>query len=91
MHLVDVSSSYSRKIKQELESSANHFIKIYTLGNTRIVFKKNVATSEIVMSNKVRGITEEEINFVLEKLTNSSIADVTITTGNRVVDISFEN
>ncbi|KRN27119.1 hypothetical protein IV36_GL001171 [Liquorilactobacillus mali] len=88
---MDVSSSYSRKIKQELENSANHFIKIYTLGNTRVVFKKNVATSEIVMSNKVRGITEEEINFVLEKLTNSSIADVTITTGNRVVDISFKN
>lgn len=48
-------------------------------------------SSEIVISNKIRGITEEEINFVLEKLTNSSIADVTITTGNRVVDISFKN
>ncbi|MDN2453792.1 DUF1827 family protein [Lactobacillus sp. UCMA15818] len=91
MHLIDVSSSYSRKIKQELAHSINHFIKIYTLGNTRVVFRKNATTSEIVISNKIRGITEEEINFVLEKLTNSSIADVTITTGNRVVDISFKN
>ncbi|KRL05293.1 hypothetical protein FC92_GL001483 [Liquorilactobacillus hordei DSM 19519] len=56
-----------------------------------MVFKKNATTSEIVISNKVRGITVEEISFVLEKLTNRSINDVTIITGNRVVDISFKN
>ncbi|WP_057828379.1 DUF1827 family protein [Liquorilactobacillus cacaonum] len=91
MHLIDVSVSYSKKIRQELEHSANHFIKVYTLGNTRVVYKKNILTSEIIISNNVRGITEEEIEFVLEKLTDSKISDATITTGNRIVDISLKN
>ncbi|KRM91898.1 hypothetical protein FC80_GL000076 [Liquorilactobacillus cacaonum DSM 21116] len=61
------------------------------MGNTRVVYKKNILTSEIIISNNVRGITEEEIEFVLEKLTDSKISDATITTGNRIVDISLKN
>ncbi|WP_057876900.1 DUF1827 family protein [Liquorilactobacillus aquaticus] len=87
MHLVDVSNSYSRKIQKELAQSSTHFIKIYTLGGTRIVYKKNQQKEELVLSNKVRKVTDEEIDFTLSKLTNLTKQDVDITKARDLVEI----
>ncbi|GAJ27304.1 hypothetical protein JCM15457_2280 [Liquorilactobacillus sucicola DSM 21376 = JCM 15457] len=87
MHLIDVSNSYSRKIQRELAQSSTHFIKIYTLGRTRIVYKKSPSKEEIVLSNKIRQVTNEEIDFTLTKLTNLTRKDVEITKTKDLVEI----
>ncbi|WP_281164361.1 DUF1827 family protein [Liquorilactobacillus sicerae] len=87
MHLVDVSNSYSRKIKRELEVSTAHFIKIYTLGNTRVVYKRKAQTDELLVSNRLRPVSDREIDFVLKKLVNSTQKDAKITRTKTVVDI----
>ncbi|KRL00254.1 DUF1827 family protein [Liquorilactobacillus capillatus] len=87
MHLIDVSNSYSRKIQRELAQSSTHFIKIYTLGSTRIVYKKNINTEEIVLSNKIRQVTDDEIDFTLAKLTNVTRNQIDITKTRDLVEI----
>lgn len=87
MHLVDVSNSYSRKIKRELEVSTAHFIKIYTLGNTRVVYKRKAQTDELLVSNRLRPVSDQEIDFVLKKLVNLTQKDAQITRTKTLVDI----
>ncbi|WP_281829524.1 DUF1827 family protein [Lactobacillus amylolyticus] len=87
MHLVDVSNSYSRKIKRELEMSTAHFIKIYTLGNTRVVYKRKAQTDEIVISNRLRPVSDEEIDFVLKNLVKAKRKNVKLTRTDTLVDI----
>lgn len=43
MQLIDVTNSYSRMIQHELVKSPVHFIKVYTLGNSKVVYKKKHA------------------------------------------------
>lgn len=87
MHLVDVSNSYSRKIRRELEISTAHFIKIYTLGNTRVVYKRKAHTDEIVISNRLRSVSDEEIDFVLKSLVKAKRKNVRLTRTETLVDI----
>ena len=53
MHLVDVTASHAKDIQRELAATPAHFIKVYTLGNSRVVYKKKHGFSEIIISNKL--------------------------------------
>lgn len=91
MQLIDVTNSYARVISQELLQSSAHFIKVYTLGNSKVVYKKKRETAEIVISNKLRPITEKEIKFVIQKLLGDKAKNATITHEKKLVDISVEH
>ncbi|WP_405076558.1 DUF1827 family protein [Ligilactobacillus acidipiscis] len=87
LNLVDVTNSYAHEISKELRNSPAHFIKVYTLGNSIVVHKKKESSNEIVISNKLRSITEKEINFVLDNLLGESKADATISRADKVIEI----
>ena len=53
MQLIDVTNSYARKIRRELMNTPVHFIKVFTLGNSKVVFKKKNDDAEIIISNKL--------------------------------------
>lgn len=44
MQLIDVTNSYARKIRCELMNTPVHFIKVFTLGNSKVVFKRKTMT-----------------------------------------------
>lgn len=44
MQLIDVTNSYARKIRRELMNTPVHFIKVFTLGNSKVVFKRKTMT-----------------------------------------------
>lgn len=91
MHLVDVTASHAKDIQRELAATPVHFIKIYTLGNSRVVYKKKHGFSEIVISNKLRGITDKEIDFVVEKLLKNDTKNMEITKQKSLVEIIVNN
>lgn len=91
MQLIDVTNSYARVISQELLQSSAHFIKVYTLGNSKVVYKKKCDTAEIVISNKVRPITDKEVNFVTDKLLGDKASEANITNEKKLVEISIEH
>ncbi|HIX01585.1 MAG TPA: DUF1827 family protein [Candidatus Ligilactobacillus excrementigallinarum] len=91
MQLIDVTNSYARVISQELLQSSAHFIKVYTLGNSKVVYKKKRDTAEIVISNKVRPITDKEVNFVTDKLLGDKASEANITNEKKLVEISIEH
>lgn len=91
MQLIDVSTSYAHIISQELLQSSAHFIKVYTLGNSKVVYKKKRDTAEIVISNKVRPITDKEIDYVADKLLGDKAKNATITNEKKIVEINIEH
>lgn len=74
-------------IHQELVKSPVHFIKVYSLGNSNVVYKKKHALSEIVISNKIRNITQKEIDFVKKKLLKNNADKATTTAEGKLVEI----
>lgn len=62
MQLIDVTNSYARKIRRELMNTPVHFIKVFTLGNSKVVFKKKNDDAEIIISNKLRPIQKRKSN-----------------------------
>lgn len=74
---------------QQFGSSTAHFIKIYTLGNSRVVYRKKRDVAEIVISNKVRPITEQEIEFVKNNLLGDEANQAVTTKQGKLVEISI--
>ncbi|WP_178198257.1 DUF1827 family protein [Ligilactobacillus sp. Marseille-Q7487] len=91
MNLIDVTNSYATTIRHELLHSPVHFIKVYSLGNSKVVFKKKFDIAEIIISNKVRPITDQEITFVSQKLLGEEANRATVTKTPNLVEVSLEH
>lgn len=89
MQLIDVTSSYAAIIRQQLLKTTAHFIKIYTLGNSRVVYRKKRNVAEIVISNKVRPVTEKEIDFVKSNLLGDEADQAVTTKQGKLVEINI--
>ncbi|WP_283573591.1 DUF1827 family protein [Ligilactobacillus aviarius] len=89
MQLIDVTNSYAATIRQQLLKTTAHFIKIYTLGNSRVVYRKKRDVAEIVISNKVRPITEQEIEFVKNNLLGDEANQAVTTKQGKLIEISI--
>lgn len=91
MTLIDVTKSHAYQVQRVLAETPVHFIKVYTLGNSRVVYKKKEAFSEVVISNKLRDITEKELAFVIKKLFDNNFDSLDITNQGSVIDITQAN
>lgn len=91
MQLIDVTNSYAQSIRQQLLKTTVHFIKVFTLGNSKVVYRKKRNLDEIVISNKVRPITDKEVNYVKEKLLGDNASNATVTNEGKIVEISVNN
>lgn len=89
MQLIDVTNSYAATIQQHLLKTTAHFIKVYTLGNSRVVYRKKRDVDEIIISNKIRPVTEKEINYVKDNLLGSEADKAVITKQGKLVEISL--
>lgn len=89
MQLIDVTNSYAQTIQEQLLKTSAHFIKIYTLGNSQIVYRKKYKITEIIISNKLRPVMEKEINFVKEKLLGDDAKNASVTNEGKLVEISI--
>ena len=89
MQLIDVTSSYAETIRQQLIKTSAHFIKIYTLGNSRIVFRKKQNITEIIISNRIRPVTDKEIDYVEKELLKDQASKAVITKQSKLVEINL--
>ena len=91
MQLIDVTNSYARTIRQQLLKTSAHFIKVFTLGNTKVVYRKKRDVAEIVISNKIRPVTDKEISYVEDELLGQDSSKATVTNEGKIVEISLNN
>lgn len=68
MHLIDVTNSYSTLVHNQLNSTDTTYVKVYSLGNTSVVYSESSDSIEIVLENHHRKVREDEIEFTLNRL-----------------------
>lgn len=92
MFMTDVTSSYSHSIATELRTSPAHFIKVYTLGNSKVVHKRKFGHDEVIISNKLRPVTAKEIEFVKQELAQNAVNEVELSNNNRkLVELTWDH
>jgi hypothetical protein len=74
MKLVNVTNSHSRLVLKQLENTDAYLAKVYTAGNTTIIYTEAPAHNEILLVNNKRNIQPNEINevkaYFLKKIPN---------------------
>ncbi len=95
MKLINVTNSHSRLVMQQLENTDAEMVRVYTAGNTTVVYTEAPLHNEILLVNKQRTLLPNEINEIkarfLKKLPSNSYRkeDISVINDGGVVEISI--
>lgn len=91
MHLIDVTNSYRDLVQRQLAATNSQFIKVYSLGNTTVVYSETADKIEIVMENHKRPIRQDEVEFVIKRLIHEDrIYDITVDKSRKIISITCD-
>ncbi|MBD5430322.1 DUF1827 family protein [Lactobacillus sp.] len=91
MHLIDVTNTYRDLVEKQLAATNSQYVKVYSLGNTTVVYSETTDKIEIVMENHKRAIRQDEIEFVIDRLIHEDkIYDITIDKSRKIISITCE-
>ncbi|MBL1229025.1 DUF1827 family protein [Enterococcus sp. BWB1-3] len=66
MKLVNVTNSHRKLVNKQLENTDAHFVKVYSEGNTTVVYSEAEKHVEILILNQKRAIRKTETNEILK-------------------------
>ena len=94
MKLINVTNSHSRLVRNQLENTDAEMVKVYTAGNTTVVFTVAPAHDEILMINKKRALRPAEVEeikkYFLRKMPEQpNQEDINVIHENGLVEISI--
>lgn len=95
MRLINVTNSYSRLVRQQLENTDAELVKVYTSGNITVIYTSAPLHNEIVIVNKKRPITEDETaeiqQYFLKKLASDAFDpnQIKLSVAPQLVEISI--
>ena len=89
--LIDVTNSYRDLVQRQLAATNSQFVKVYSLGNTTIVYSETTDKIEIVMENHKRPIRQDEVEFVSKRLIHEDrIYDITVDKSRKIISITCD-
>ena len=68
MHLIDVTNNYSDLVHSQLNTTDANYVKVYSLGNTSVIYTESKDSIGIALENHDRRVREDEIEFVIKRL-----------------------
>lgn len=74
MKLIDVTNSNRCLVQNQLDNTDALFVKVYTYGQTTIIYTKAPKHIEVLYQNKKRNIQRKEIEETLPKLVTDTDA-----------------
>lgn len=91
MHLIDVTNSYAELVHSQLNTTSVNYVKVYSLGNTTVVYTESPIAIGIVLENHHRKIREEELEFLIKQLIpDQTRYQLTVDKHRRVVEIHVD-
>ncbi|WP_461213007.1 DUF1827 family protein [Lacticaseibacillus sp. GG6-2] len=91
MRLIDITNSYPHLVAQQLAHTDAQFVKVYSLGNTTVIYTQAATHDELLFTNEARNIQDAELRFTLDKLYHVDLADVTVVRGDKLAEISLHS
>ncbi|MDR0691170.1 MAG: DUF1827 family protein [Streptococcaceae bacterium] len=93
MKLVNITSDHPSLVLNQLESTDAQLVEVYSLGNTVIIYTEAPFHNEIVLTNKKRSISNDELKtvkrFFKRKMKNFTYdeKDIIISKTNGLVEV----
>ena len=88
MKLIDVTNSHADLVREQLANTDAQFVKVYSLGQTTVIFIGAATHEDVIIRNKNRRVKQSEIDFVLTKLLHLTVDDVEVMPGHNFVELS---
>ena len=88
MNLLDVTNSHADLVREQLANTDAQFVKVYSLGQTTVIFTGATTHEDVIILNKNRRVKQSEIDFVLTKLLHLTVDDVEVMPGHNFVELS---
>ncbi|WP_281829905.1 MULTISPECIES: DUF1827 family protein [Lactobacillus] len=79
MHLIDVTNSYAELVHSQLNTTDATYVKVYSLGNTSVIYTESQDSIGIALENHDRRILEKEVEFVINRLVKDPNVSYTLT------------
>lgn len=89
MKLNDVTSSHSDLVREQLANTDAHTVEVYALDETTVIYTAAPTHKDIILLNRTRKVTQNEITFVLDKLMHLPIDEVEVMPGHNFVELSY--
>jgi hypothetical protein len=95
MKLVNITSDHPRLVLNQLESTDAQLVEVYSLGNTVVIYTEAPFHNEIVLTNKRRSVSNDEMKIVKKffkrKMRNFTYnkKNIIISKANGLVEISI--
>ncbi|WEV37505.1 DUF1827 family protein [Lactobacillus sp. ESL0677] len=92
MHLIDVTNSYRDLVHSQLNSTDVNYVKVYSLGNTSVVYTESDKAIGIAIENHDRRVRKDEVEFIIKRLIKERDPSylVTFDKSQRVVEIHVD-
>lgn len=68
MKLVNVTNSYKQLVNKQLENTDAYLVKVFSAGNTTVIYTEAIQHIEILIINKKRALRKTEVNEILAYL-----------------------
>ncbi|PIN31342.1 hypothetical protein CUC13_08845 [Bifidobacterium animalis subsp. lactis BB-12] len=79
MHLIDVTNNYSDLVQSQLNTTDTNYVKVYSLGNTSVIYTESKNAIGIALENRDRRVREDEIVFIIKRLLKDYDSSYTLT------------
>lgn len=89
MKLIDITNSHSQLVKEQLANTDAYFVKVYSLGQTTVIYVDAATHKDVVIINRKRRIKQAEIEFVVHRLFHAECDDLDIIHADNFVEISI--
>lgn len=92
MHLIDVTNSYAELVHSQLNTTDATYVKVYSLGNTSVIYTEGKEYIGIALENHDRRIREQEVEFVIKRLVkdNDTTYTLTVDKSRHVIEIHID-
>lgn len=79
MHLIDVTNNYSDLVQSQLNTTDANYVKVYSLGNTSVIYEEGKKGIGIALENHDRRVREDEVEFIINRLIKNYDSSYTLT------------
>ncbi len=89
MRLFDVTNNFRDLVHNQLAGTDAKLVKVYSLGNLTVIYTKAPTHEEILLKSDHRNIRDDEIEFVVNNLTNAKPNQVATIHGKNIAEVSI--
>ncbi|RLK62919.1 DUF1827 family protein [Atopobacter sp. AH10] len=88
MKLINITNGHAQLVNQQLSATDAKLVKVYSLGQSTVIYSEAPTHKNIVIINKKRPIKEVEIDFVIQRTIRLPKEELEILRVHNFVEIS---